>query len=548
MKIDLSEERLMRLAENATDEDRLYDALRWANKADRLYEIKNTYRYQALLAEIYEHAGVVEGALQHWFYALDVADASEVGEVYEALAYCFDTRGDKVTASFYYDKAMKSPGFIGEFELAEQPMEPPATKNIFRRVFPCEKADFTQEILSAIDEMRKGEFAEAERKLEEIPHAAKDYRKAGNFLAVSKLMQGKGEEAVKVAEDLYRTYPDDSEIAVTLATAYKADERVEEGMAIAKQLIKRTDLSNDEMFKVAALLCELELHQDAYEYTKILGNYMPFDGNLLYMSGAAACNSKNYEDGIRTFEKLVTMYPDAYVVRYYQSYYQNGGREKMPYVYRVFEEERRRREAYLGYLMSMEQSDAMLEYEERMQEIDELLLWCFDEMDGQDIRLQAYAITVAIHLEAYEFLQEILMNYQVEDVIKVEIIRDLCVKNKDVFFRVVVYNLYQTVRLPKLSIGRKARKKFLEGYAECVSQFGLRIDGLMDVLPEKAEDFYRRLEKHEKLDGVKSPQTVAIALCYLCGLKKEREAIKMLCLLLDANLDDVFRLLEVYDE
>lgn len=548
MKLDLSKERLLSLAERATNEDKLYDALRWASKADNLYDLKESYRYQSLLADIYEHAGVVEGAIQHWFYALDVADLFEQGEVYESLGFSFENKGDKATASYYYDKAMKSSTFDSSmYDVVEEPITPPK-KKIFKRVFPYEKADFSDQILSALEEMRKGEFAKAEEVLEDIPKVAKDYQKAGNFLAISKLMQGKADEAVSVVEDLYQKNPKDSEIAVTLATAYKAAERIEDGIAIARSLIARTDLSNEEMFKVAALLCELELHSDAYEYTHMLDKYMPFDGNLLYMSGAAAFNSGHIEEGLRTFEKLLLMFPDASVATYYVNYYCEGGKDKMPYLYRVPEQERKEREQCLDYLSTLDRSLAMLEYETHRRQIKEILYWCFDEMDGQDIRLQAFAITVALQMEAYDFLQEILMNYQVEDVIKIEIIREICLKNKSVSFKTVIYNLYQELNFPKLSIGRKARKKFLEGYAECAAQFGPRIDGLMDLLPEKAEQFYHLLEENEKLDEIKNSQTVAIALCYLCGLKKEKDAIGMLCMLLDADPDAVFRLLEVYHE
>lgn len=545
MKLDLSKQRLMSLAEKSLNEDRLYDALRWANKADNLYGVKNTYDYESFLADVYEHAGVVDGAIQHWFYALDLANKFEVGEVYESLAFCFENKGDKSTASFYYNKAMKSPSFDENmFEVVEEPVAPPK-RQIFRRVFPYEKADFSQEIMSALDEMRKGEFAKAEEKLEEIPTVSKDYRKAGNFLAISKLMQGKAEEAVAVSEELYRKFPKDSEIIVTLATAYKADEQIEKGIALARELKQRTDLSNDEMFKVAALLCELELHAEAYEYTCMLDKYMPFDGNLLFMSGCAAINSGNYEAGLAVFDKLVIMYPDAYVVRFYQKLYQSGSRARMTYLYRLPEEDRKARENYLNDLMTIDIRDAELEYECSQNEIDEIMYWCFDEMDGQDIRLQAFAISVAIRLKAYEFLQDILMNYQVDDVIKVEIVRELCSKNVTRDFRVVVYNLFQNLHLRKLSIGRKARKKFLDGYAECVAQFGLRIEDMMNILPDKAEELYRTLEAKEKLDEIKNEQTVAVALCYLSGIRKEKEVVRMLAMILDADPDDVLRLLEV---
>lgn len=548
-RFELNRKELLNHARKSLDRDDIMDALRWANKADRLYkDIQSDYEFQELYADIYECAGITETAIKHWFYALDSAEESDLNEIYDALGACFEQQGDKGTAAYYYEKLVRRldwnkdeiDNFLSDFDEPQ-----PERKTGFQPV-PVREADYTAELGRGVDQMRRGEFKKAKKTFSSIPKGSPQYAKAANLIAISCLMDGDTETAIAFAEEQHRDNPEDVELSVTLATAYKNGGRREEGVSLCKKLIERKDLTNDESFKVAALCCELELHEEAFSYTKKLENSMPFDGNLLYMEGAAAFNAGRIEEGIDVFERLRAVYPDAAVVDYYLSYYKNGGRALMSYLYRVPAGERKRRIAQMNDICTLEKEDAPYYYMDNYSKVRACFAWCFDEMDGQDVELQALAITVALHLDAMDFLQEILLNYEVDDAVKMEIVRTLCVQNRGRELRIVCFNLYHVLSLPKLSLGRKARKKFLEGYAICISQFGLRIEGFSEILPQKAEEFYRALEEKEGLDLVSCAETVAASLCYIGGLKQGGESLRLVSLLLGADPDEVSRVLEVY--
>ena len=335
-------------------------------------------------------------------------------------------------------------------------------------------------------------------------------------------------------------------VLVTLGTAYRANGEPEKGVPIAKELAKRDGLSNEEMLKVSSLLCELGLHSDVFEYARRMEKQFAYDGNVLFMEGIAAINCGMEEEAKEVFDRLLTLYPDAAVVEYYLKAAEEGSISSASYLYRVPPEERQLREEKLEELTELTVSDLRNRYSAEMDEIEELFDWCFDEMDGQDLRLQAIAVTLALNADAREYLEDLLLDYQVNDVIKTEVVRNLCIRNKECSLRIVVHNTYQIVTLPTLHIGRKAHKKFMEGYALCMSHFGLRAEGLTELIPPIAGVLYGSLAEKNLLDEVDSAETVAASICSLCGLHEENDALRMLCLIVGANYDKVFRFLEVY--
>ena len=548
-RFELNRKELLNHAQRSLDRDDVMDALRWANKANRMFGgSQSDFELEELYADIYESAGIAETAIKHWFLALDCAEEADLNEVYDALGSCFEQQGDKGTASYYYAKLVKRldwskeevDRFFSDFEEPFSERQPP-----FHPVSIAE-ADYTQELNRGIEQMRIGAFQKAKDLFGVIPKGAPQYLKAVNLSAVSSLMDGDAQSAIALAEENRADFPEDVELAVTLATACKNAGRREEGVSLCKELLERKDLSNDESFKVAALCCELEMHEEAFFYTRKLERVMPFDGNLLYMEGAAAFNAGKFREGIDAFERLCALYPDAAVVEYYLSYYKKGGKSPMNYLYRVPAGVRKTRIAELNSFCAVDEEQAFSLYSEHYSTIRAYFAWCFDEMDGQDIELQALALTVAFHLDAFDFLQEVLLNYEVDDAVKTEIIRMLCVKNKGRNVRAVCFNLYHVLELPKLSLGRKARKKFLEGYAICVSQFGLRLENFTEILPQKTEEFYRTLEEKGGLERISCPETVAASLCILSGLKNGKDSLRLVSLLLGADPDEVNRVLEVY--
>jgi hypothetical protein len=165
--------------------------------------------------------------------------------------------------------------------------------------------------------------------------------------------------------------------------------------------------------------------------------------------------------------------------------------------------------------------------------------WCFDEMDGADHDLQYLALITAEHVRADEFLQEVLLDFEVKDVLKIETLRMLLERNEEMELGVVLCNIYKEVFLPRIKVGRKRRKKFIEAFAKVASKFIVINDTYADKLKRAAEVLYAALQKYEAFDILDSSDDCACAIFLLSGLKELGKDMEMIAAAFEANLEKV---------
>lgn len=239
----------------------------------------------------------------------------------------------------------------------------------------------------------------------------------------------------------------------------------------------------------------------------------------------AAYKSGRTELAIRDLEKLCIIYPDAAVAKYYlkrlRRYVADKENETPPnltYFYRVPYEERElrcRALAQIGKYSKQEaESIALLLSEEGIFE------WCFDEMDGMEKDLQYLAVVIAEHAGVFSFLRDVLLDSEVKDVLKVEILRMLFLRNEAHTFGVVIYNIYRKVTIRKIRLGKKGRRRFLEGYAKVASKFAIVDDEYAKRICGNATSLYDCLAEYERYDLMNNPDNIACAIYILSGLKE----------------------------
>ena len=166
-------------------------------------------------------------------------------------------------------------------------------------------------------------------------------------------------------------------------------------------------------------------------------------------------------------------------------------------------------------------------------------------MDGGDRDLQYLAIVTAAHVQADAFLQDVLLDPEVADVLKVETLRLLLERNEEALWGLVLCNIYKKVFLPRIKIGRKRRKRFVEAYAKVTSKFVMIHDNYGNKLKEAAEMLYRALESCESLDLVNNVDDCACAIYVLSGLKELGSDIDMLAMAFEAKTESVKELLQL---
>ncbi len=526
-KIDFSRKRIAHLADEYYNEGDYLSALRFAHR--ELREFGGDPDVYARLCDIYEGMGLQGSAINYWFRFLDVAEESDLPDIYEGLAANYLALGNERAAAYYYDRLVDADENLPEdmkMEIVEAFAQD--KRDNLRFVYPPELADYSSELSLGGRALKAGDCKRAIAELDKVAFGAKEYNSAKEMQAVAYLLDGDTENAERACKEVLAHTPDEVRVLATLAAVYLEQGKKEESLALAKQLAALPVTDTDECYKIATVCCENGLHEEAYERFVALDQKAPYDGRTLYFTAVSAYKSGKIAEAIEALERLVTVYPDAEVAKYYLRALRNyrdevaSGGERTPpeliYFYHLPQEEREERCRLLIRIGSSARDEAQLFGLLALH--DGYFAWCFDEMDGGDRDLQYLGLVTAAHVRADEFLQDVLLDFEVADVLKVEVLRMLLERNEDLSVGIVLCGIYKRAELYRISIGRKRRKRFIEGYARVASKFAAVDERSSRRLKEAAEGLYRSLEEKGGLDLIDNPDDCACAIYLLSGLKE----------------------------
>ncbi|MBR2622784.1 MAG: tetratricopeptide repeat protein [Clostridia bacterium] len=540
-QIDFSRKRLGMLADKFYNEGKFLSALRIAYKELDAYG--GDGEIFARLSDIYEMMNLQGTALNWWFRFLDIAEEEDLLEIYEGLAVNYLNLGQESASAYYYNKLIDVDDTLSEetkFDIAEAFST--AKKEKFRFVYPPKLADYTKEVNLGSKALKLGDCERAVEEFSKVARGSKQYAQAKEMQAIAYLLSGNPEEAEKACLDLLADEPDQIRVLATLAAVYLEQGRTEESKALALRLVDIESNDTDDLYKVATVCCENGLHEQAYRKFCILDEKIPFDGRMLYFKGVSAYKSGHIDEAEAALEALCTVYPDAEVAKYYLKairFYKEEGGEKpeLIYFYHLPQEEREQRCRSLINIGKSPKDEAQIFGLLALH--DGYFQWCFDEMDGGDHELQYLGLVTAVHVRADEFIQEKLLDYEVADVLKIETLRMLLERNEESEIGMVLCNIYRRLYLPRIAIGRKRRKRFVEGFAKVASKFIVIRDSYAEKIQQAAENLYRALDSTESLDLVDSTDDLACAIFLLSGLKELGNNPEMIAGAFDANADRV---------
>lgn len=540
-KIDLSRKRLSWLADKYYNEGNYISALKFAYR--ELQNFGGDGDVFVRLSDIYEAMNLQGMAINWWFRFLDIAEIDDLPDIYEGLAVNYLALGQENQSAYYYNRLIDSDESIPEetkLDIAEAFST--SKKDKFRFVYPPHLADYSEEMRLGSRALKTGDCKRAVETLSKVEKGSKQYVQAKEMQAVAYLLEGNTDEAEKTCEEILSVAPNDVRGLATLAAVYIEQGRTEESKEVARRLSKMTAEDADELYKIATVCCENGLHAEAYEKFCLLDKKTPYDGRIMYFKAVSAYKSGKIEESLLAFETLCTIYPDAEVAKYYlnqlRQYKEEGGdAPELIYFYHLPQEERERRSSVLIHISQSPKDEAQLFGLLALH--DGYFRWCFDEMDGNDHELQYLGLTTAIHVRADEFIQEVLLDYDVADVLKLEALRMLLERNEEAEFGLVLCNIYKRLYLPRITIGRKRRKKFLEAFSKVASKFIVIKESYADKLKAAAEALYHALEQYNSLDLVDNSDDCACAIYMMAGLKELGKDPALIAAAFEANVERV---------
>ena len=527
-RIDFSRKRIANLADKYYNEGGYLSALRLAYK--ELNEYGLDFDVTARLTDIYEAMGLHGSAINCWFRYLDVAEDEDLPDVYEGLAVCFLAIGNDAQAAFYYNRLIDADDALPEetkLDIIEAFSKD--KRDGFRFVYPPELADYSQELNVGTRALKDGNFRRAIVELSKVIKGSKEYVEAKETQAVAHLLAGETDEAERLCKELLQDNPNELRLLATLAAVYIEQGKKEESLAIAQRLAAMEQTDADDLYKVATVCCENDLHAEAYEKFSQLETKLPFDGRMLYFRAVAAFKCGKEIEAEKTLNTLCSVYPDAEVAKYYlhalRAYRENkesglteaeNPKPELTYFYQLPPKEREERLNALLRVNSCAKDEAKLFGLLVLH--DGYLHWCFDEMDGAERDLQYLSILTANHIHADEFIRDVLLDFEVADVLKLETLRMLAERNEGMDVGLVLCNVYRRVYLQKIQIGRKGRKKFLQSYAKVFAKIILLQDLAGNKLRSAAENLYRGLEQSNAFDLLENTDDCACAIYLMSGL------------------------------
>ncbi|MBQ8229282.1 MAG: hypothetical protein IJZ32_01140 [Clostridia bacterium] len=541
-KIDFSRKRLAELADKYYNEGKFVSALRLA------YRERDTYGEDGdvlvRLSDIYEGMGLQGSAINCWFRFLDIAEEADLPDIYEGLAVNYLAINRETESAFYYNRLIDADDTLPEetkLDIAEAFAVDKRDK--FRFVYPPQLADYSREVSLGSKALKTGDCKRAIEEFSKVEKGSKEYASAKEMQAVAHLLAGETEKAEQVCLELLKDEPNDLRAQSTLAAVYLEQGKTEESRALALELAQTDRDDPDDLYKVATVCCENGLDGEAYRLFEKLDKKMPYDGRMLYFKAVSAYKSGHRQVAEDTLDTLCTIYPDAEVAKYYlkalRRYDENSGEPapELIYFYHLPQEERENRCKTLIKLGNCAKDEAQIFG--LLAEHDGYFRWCFDEMDGGDHDLQYLGLVTAVHVRADLFIQDILLDFEVLDVLKVETLRMLLERNEEAEIGLVLCNIYRRVRLPRIEIGRKRRKKFVEAFAKIASKFVVINDAYGKKIKTAAERLYRALEAQELFELADGADDCACAIYLLSGLKELGNNMELIAAAFDAKIEKV---------
>ncbi len=538
VRFDRDRDRLQRLAEKSYSEGKYVSALRFTYAA--IQEGGEDINAYLRMSDIYENLGLQTYAIKWLYKCLEICEEEDLPDVYEGLAVNYLNMGNEGASAYYYNRLIG----VDDTLTAENKMEIAQAfardkKESLRFVWPPRLADFSAEMAEGARALKAGNCRSAIAAYSKVEKGNKDYVEARRMQAVAELLEGNHLGAEKLCDEILETAPDDIQTLSTLAAIYLEQGRTAESRALAARLVKMPTDSTEELYKIATVCCENAMHAEAYALFLRLEERMPYDGRMLYFKAISAAKSGHLDVAERTLDKFCALYPDAAVGKYYLREVRKtlaGGEDTtsdFTYFYAV---PKAAKDLICHTLISLgKMPSAQAAVFAHADDFIEDLLWCFDEMDGMDQDLQYVALMVAEHVRADGFVRDMLLDFEVSDVLKVETLRALYERNEADTFGVVLCNIYRSLPLRRIAIGRKKRKKFIGGYARVASKFAIISPSYGGRLKRAAEKLYRAIESMDATELFEREDDIACAIYLTSGLKELGNDVAQIAEAFDAN-------------
>ena len=153
-------------------------------------------------------------------------------------------------------------------------------------------------------------------------------------------------------------------------------------------------------------------------------------------------------------------------------------------------------------------------------------------------------MAVAIRAGRDGFVCDLLVDPKVNDIVKIETVQRLCLRNKGLEFGIVIADIYRKVGFDRLEVGREKRAKFVAAHALCFARLALLGEGDAEHYRFAAQAIYATLEKEGELSLVKDAESLACAM-FLTAVATGQADARRVLQRMNADAENVAQILNV---
>lgn len=513
-QIDLSDDRLLAIAEDMVDDHNYIGALKMLNKLQPAAE--PCLDALALYAEIFDDLCLYERSINGWFAFLDVADDEEdISDCYEGLAVSFMNLGINHFAAYYYNKLLMESVVDDEYRQSIVKDFLSDEANPLKFAYPPEIADVSDIFAEGTDCMRSGKFDEAIAEFNKVDERNPKYLSARNYVAMCHIISDRLDEATAECQNILKRNPDDVQALTSLAACKTEAGDTAAALELAKKLVALDVTDHDDIYKIATVCCENNMPAEAYAAFCRLPAEVACDKNIMFFKAVSAYNCGKIQKCYDEFDKLIAIFPDAVVAKYFfgraRELQEQGSDEKLSYFYRMPQEMRESSLKVLAAFMQLSK-DTAKKFCEQV-DLSQVIKWCFDETEGSGSdELRRIATLAAVKAGLDDIVRKIFLNAFLSDELKVEALTAVVERNRPDVFGIVLCNVYKRIYVEPIFVGRLKRKAFVAAYARLVAHFSILNEDCTEAFITATHSLYDRLDERGKLSVADDIDALAAAI------------------------------------
>ena len=367
-------------------------------------------------------------------------------------------------------------------------------KGSYHIAYPFNQADYSYKAKMGKRSLSMGDFAKAVETFNSIPKECWTEEIAGD-LAVAYLMDDMLDQSLVVSRESLAMHGDNVTAFCNMSTVYDMKEDYEKSEYYYKRAVECCKGAKNEEYRIATCAIERVDHKRVNECLEKILKERPFDLTMRFFYGISFLNLGNIKDAKEQLLFIYRLNPADPIFKYYAKFVASldcdskvGNRFKYLKVLpeEIEEEYKRKIEKFSN---NVDKISSVLKREENR----EIIEWGLRSMDKDVARMSVYVLASAFTPYAKNTLFDLLLDTEVESMVKRVVIYALIVAGHTKRFSVVDNSFYFTVKPKRLKCERaRDGGLYLSAYAVCLSRIAFYNLPDVDKISSVVDKVYKR--------------------------------------------------------